>query len=488
MGSSASATTTLQLGVTLNSNEPVFALNTNNTFAQNIDSVLATPTTADFVTDARFYDAQGGARDISVAFVKRGTNFWDWIAYTDGANIVGGTAGTNSLIGQGTLEFNPNGSLENVTGNGFTVDWSGGVPSSSVTLDFGDQTGGFAFATPTGDLAFQGVRNQATTIVNTSAITVPSNAPVGVYTLTGLTGPNRLTLTLPDGTTSVTVADPGASATANFNFGAYTIAVTTNGAYTHPGAGAAGNITVTNTGRGNVQAITLNQAKYDTVHPGSSPVGTFTFGWNNTTSQLTVTDPFGATYGVSVPTTAIPRTVEFANGVIMDLGAGWVAPTSTVTLGTVALSQVNPGGTGVGTDGLLQLSSNYATRFSIQNGFGSGTLSAVNVDEEGYVIGSFTNGQSNKLYRLVVGVFQNPSGLAPVSENLFQQTEASGLPLYREAGLAGSATVSSGALEQSTVDIANEFSQLIISQRAYQAASRVVSTVDQMLNELLNLR
>jgi flagellar hook protein FlgE len=110
------------------------------------------------------------------------------------------------------------------------------------------------------------------------------------------------------------------------------------------------------------------------------------------------------------------------------------------------------------------------------------------VTEDGFVTGSFTNGESKKLFKLVIGVFQDPNRLDAVSANLFRETDASGRPLFKQAGIGGTANVASGSLEQSTVDIANEFSNMIVSQRAFQASSKIVSTVDQMLNELLQLR
>lgn len=581
VGSSASATTGLDLGITLDANEPTYLYNTNLTLTQNFDAILDDPTLADFITDSRFYDAQGGARDISIAFMKRGTNLWDWMAFSDGANVVGGTAGTNTELGRGTMTFNPNGSLEAVTGNNMTVNWSGGVPAATISMDFGDQTGGFVFNDGTGNMGFgsavdvstnvadisgtvitaaaqrgrfelryngvnagdtftliapDGVTTQTlanpgagnplnfttlgvsfnldagfvvdgglptyavgsatTTAINTATFTLGAGAPAGQYTLTSLAGgPPDLRLTAPGGAT-VDIANPGAGNTATFNFGAYSVGFNLASTFTLPAPGPIGTFNlyddhgdVFNTTTGNIQGITLDQDKYAAVNGATaSPVGAFVFGWNATTGQMTVTDPAGGVYSATVSSVAEPRRIEFANGVTVDVSAAWVPPSNSLTLGTVTVAAVNPGLNGVGTDGVLQLSSDFNTRFSIQNGFGSGTLSAVSVDEEGFIIGSFTNGQTNRLYRLVVAVFPSAGGLNAVSENLFRQTENSGLPLYREAGLGGSATVSSGALEQSTVDIASEFSQLIISQRAYQAASRVVSTVDQMLNELLNIR
>jgi len=486
VSSSASPTSKLELGVTLNANSEIYNFDPTKTLDQNLDDIVADPTKSAYVSDERFYDAQGGARDISVAYVKRSDNVWDYVAYTDGSNVIGGTKGDNTRVGSGTLTFNEDGTLEDVTGGQLAIPWSGGVPAGNITLDFGDAKGGYVMndATQmTGALA--GNVSQAITNPTNSAnhqINVPANAAIGDYIISYDNALSQYTLTSPYGVETLPepVAPPG---TLNFSNG-ITFDVTANpGVDTNP----LEQINVQNVG--GVLGVYLDEEQYFAKNGDAAPInGPFNMSWDDTTNELVLTDPNGDTYRESVPATATTRTVEFGNGFTMTLGAGWTAPTTNMTLGSVTPSNVLPTGTGVGTDGVLQLASSNNVRFSIQNGFGAGELSSITVDDEGYVIGSFTNGETNKLFKLVVGVFQNPSALAPVSGNLLTQTEASGLPLDKEAGIGGTATIVSGALEQSTVDIANEFSQLIVTQRAYQANSKVVTTVDQMLNDLLNLR
>lgn len=485
VSSSASPTSKLELGVTLNANSDIYNYDPTKTITQNLDDVVKDPTKASYVSDERFYDAQGGARDISIAYTKRADNVWDYVVYTDGSNIIGGVSGENSRIGSGTLTFNEDGTLEDVVGNDLQIPWSGGVPAGTIQLDFGDAKGGYTFNTAaqmTGALA----GNVTQTVTNpiddgNHQINIPANASVGDYTV-NYQGGNNYELVYPNGTTEVQNlgAAPG---TLNFSNGV-SLDVTAIP------AGATPNLEQVNVQNvGGVLGVYIDEEQYFKVHgEGANIAGGFQIDWDDSTNELVLTDPTGTVYRESVPATATNRTVEFGNGFSMTLGAGWNAPTTNMTLGTVTPSNVLPTGTGVGTDGVLQLASSNNVRFSIQNGFGAGELSSITVDKDGYVVGSFTNGETNKLFKLVVGVFQNPSALEPVSGNLFTQTEASGLPLNKEAGIGGTATIVSGALEQSTVDIANEFSQLIVTQRAYQANSKVVTTVDQMLNDLLNLR
>jgi flagellar hook protein FlgE len=485
VSSSASPTGKLELGVTLNANSDIYNFDPTKSLDENLNDVMKDPTKASYVSDERFYDAQGGARDISIAYIKRADNVWDYIVYTDGSNLIGGKEGENAKIGSGTLTFNEDGTLEDTTGNKLDIPWSGGVPAGEVELDFGDSKGGYVFNDEsqwTGPLNSQ-ISQQVTNPTDDAnhAINVPANAAVGDYTVNYLGG-NNYELVFPNGTTETQNlgAAPG---TLTFSNGVE-VDVTTIPAAATPGIEQ---INVQSVG-GVLNAYIDEETYFKKYGEGANIHGGFTIDWDDTTDELVLTDPTGAVYRESVGSTAETRVIEFENGFSMTLGSGWTAPTTSMTLGTITPTQVLPKGTGSGTDGVLQLASSNNVRFSIQNGFGAGELSSITVDNEGYVVGSFTNGETNKLFKLVVGVFQNPSALEPVSGNLFTQTDGSGLPLNKEAGIGGTATIVSGALEQSTVDIANEFSQLIVTQRAYQANSKVVTTVDQMLNDLLNLR
>lgn len=487
VSSSASSTTELQLGVTLNSKSDIYNFDTSKTVSQNLDDVVANPTKATYVSDERFYDAQGGARDISIAYIKRADNAWDYVAYTDGSNVTSGVEGENSRVGSGTLTFNEDGTLKDVTGNNLQISWSGGVPAGNIELDFGDAKGGYVLndATQmTGSLAAQTSQDVLTTTDSADhTLNIPANATAGDYSIAYDSVLGQYTLTSPYGTE--TVAQPATfPSTLTFATSGVTMAVAANPAVDTPVLEAANMQNV-----GGVLAVYLDENEYFNTNGETATIaGNFTLAWDDTTNEIVLTEPTGNVLRESVSNTPSNRVIEFGNGFTMTLGPSWTAPTRSMTLGTVSPSNELPTGTGVGTDGVLQLASSNNVRFSIQNGFGAGELSSINVDGEGYVIGSFTNGETNKLFKLVVGVFQNPSALAQVSGNLLTQTEGSGLPLNKEAGIGGSATIVSGALEQSTVDIATEFSQLIVTQRAYQANSKVVTTVDTMLNELLNLR
>lgn len=122
---------------------------------------------------------------------------------------------------------------------------------------------------------------------------------------------------------------------------------------------------------------------------------------------------------------------------------------------------------------------------SEQDGFPPGTLSDFSIGTDGTINGTFTNGLTRTLGRLALAVFPNPQGLVAQADNLFSQGPNSGEPTIAPPGLFGAGTILSGALELSNVDLAREFIGLITSSSGFQAASRVISTSSDMLEQLL---
>ena len=140
-----------------------------------------------------------------------------------------------------------------------------------------------------------------------------------------------------------------------------------------------------------------------------------------------------------------------------------------------------------GTDGLSQFASPTSVAFVNQNGAEVGELSSISIDDQGYVSASFTNGEDRRLYRLPVATFANPAALDPRSGNVYAQTDASGEFNLRTAGSGGAGVVAPSALEAANVDLAEEFTKMIVTQRAYSANAKVINTTDQMLDELIRM-
>jgi flagellar hook protein FlgE len=115
-------------------------------------------------------------------------------------------------------------------------------------------------------------------------------------------------------------------------------------------------------------------------------------------------------------------------------------------------------------------------------------LSGVSVDGQGVVLASYSNGEKVAVGQLAVARFRSNDGLARAGQNLWAASRDSGEAVLGTAGSGGRGAISAGAVEQSNVDLADQFVGLIAHQRAFQANSRTISTADEMLQELVNLK
>jgi flagellar hook protein FlgE len=167
---------------------------------------------------------------------------------------------------------------------------------------------------------------------------------------------------------------------------------------------------------------------------------------------------------------------------------GALASNVTFDWGTAGLPNGTPNAPEIGlTDGLSQFESDYNVAFVNQNGAPVGELIGVVIDGQGFVIASYSNGETQALYKLPLADFTNPNGLRAVSGNVYAETQESGEVNLREAGTNGTGDIVSAALESSNVELAEELTDMIVAQRAYQASSKVISTSDELLEELTRL-
>ncbi|HWR56837.1 MAG TPA: flagellar hook protein FlgE [Negativicutes bacterium] len=122
------------------------------------------------------------------------------------------------------------------------------------------------------------------------------------------------------------------------------------------------------------------------------------------------------------------------------------------------------------------------------DGYSSGTLSGISIGADGVITGTYDNGESKPLGMIALAVFNNPAGLEKIGDNLYVTTTNSGdFQGGVAVGRGGTSALSTGVLEMSNVDLAQEFSDMMITQRAYQANSKVISTSDDMLEVLMNM-
>lgn len=179
------------------------------------------------------------------------------------------------------------------------------------------------------------------------------------------------------------------------------------------------------------------------------------------------------------------------NGLLLD-------DTTNLTAGTATF--VFPGGDSAGQaveiefgsdsggGASTQYQSASTTTFQTQDGYAPGELESISVSKDGTISGHYSNGQILYLYQITLANFNNPNGLHKEGGNLFTETIDSGVAYTNSAGSGALGGISANSLEQSNVDLATEFVNLITCQRGYQANSRVITTTDQMLDELMNLK
>ena len=142
---------------------------------------------------------------------------------------------------------------------------------------------------------------------------------------------------------------------------------------------------------------------------------------------------------------------------------------------------------GSGTE-VTQYGVNSEAYKTLQDGYTGGTLAGMTFNDDGILSAIYSNGQTVNLAQIAVAKFENSEGLLKVGQNRFRESRNSGQATIGAPGSGGRGTVTSKALESSTTDIANEFINLMTAQRAFQANSKVISTSDEMMQEVLNIK
>ena len=136
---------------------------------------------------------------------------------------------------------------------------------------------------------------------------------------------------------------------------------------------------------------------------------------------------------------------------------------------------------------LTQLAAPYSAN-AAANGAPAGSLTTFTVSQSGQVLGIYSNGVTKVVGQIALALFTNPGGLMKVGGNAYLPTVNSGEPIVGPADSGGRGKIASGYLEMSNVDLAQEFTSMIMAQRGFQANSRVITTSDEVLQELVNLR
>ena len=136
---------------------------------------------------------------------------------------------------------------------------------------------------------------------------------------------------------------------------------------------------------------------------------------------------------------------------------------------------------------LTQYAGTSTASISQQNGAPAGSLQSFNVGQDGTIVGNYSNGKTRSIGQVALAVFTNPGGLERIA-GVWRETPNSGLAQTGVPGAGGRGLMSSGTLEMSNVDLAEEFTRLIVAQRGFQGNARVITTADEILQEVVNLR
>ena len=225
---------------------------------------------------------------------------------------------------------------------------------------------------------------------------------------------------------------------------------------------------------GGVTSVDQNEA-YTVEKLDSAAAWTTTSNYAVTFNGDGTPDKFMNTDEASASDPKLQYKIDWANGAEdMDGSAG---PALSVSLGNYNVA-----------DGMTQFGDTYQINYISQNGASFGNFAGVTIGEDGVVTALFDNGVTRPVFMIPVATMVNPNGMNSLSGNVWIETDSSGQPTVREAGSAGSGAVNQSSLEASTVDLGAEFTSMITTQRAYSAAAKIITTSDQMLEELLNVK
>ncbi|MEX2008723.1 MAG: flagellar hook-basal body complex protein [Dongiaceae bacterium] len=374
------------------------------------------------------YDKQGNTQNLTLHWVKTSTNNWA---------LVGEFPGTGQFASDDTAGASLSGS-----------------PISYFPL---------ATLTATTSMTLLSAAGNITGAVGAFAVAAPAGAPPSTDAITVTIGADAFTATVP------TVVGNDLDNTSNIVFtgaGGRTFTLDLQGATTYDLDVGGDRTTLQNNLNAAFAGVTFANGAVAGV-----PLGTAIFNADGTLGSLLATAPYATVNAAS----------EFEFYVDYDSD---VLTTSTQDRQLVVLDVGTPG---LG-DGLTQYSGSFFTSVIQQDGLSFGSFTGVTIDEAGIVTALFDNGQQRDIYKLPIATFRNSNGLKTQIGNAYLQTNHSGNVLLLEANAGGAGKIAPNSLESSTVDLAEEFTSMIITQRAYSASAKVITTADDMLEELIRIR
>jgi flagellar hook protein FlgE len=397
-----------------------------------------------------------------------------------------GVASIDTLFTDGSVQSTGKNTDLCISGNGFFIlgDGSNQYYTRSGAFEF-DAAGNYVV--PGSGLKVQGWMADATGKINSNAGVTDIVVPVGqtmaatattkgTYTknlsANGTSGTTTSTgLTLAAATAGLSAADAatvgGLAPAGVFTSGTTTITCTAAGVYSKVVTG------------GTVTSAVASFAAYDSEGVKHTITGTLTKSTtaNEWTFSAGSTTDTGCTITGGTGTITFDSAGKYSGSTVTALSfspssAGLGGATSTITLDFSGMTQYD-GETTVAVD---------------KNGNTAGSLTGVSTDSTGTIVGSFSNGLKQNLAQVALATFNNPAGLTKSGTSLYSQSNNSGDVRISTANSGGAGTLTPSSLEMSNVDLSEEFSNMIITQRGFQANSKIITVSDEMIETLVNLK
>lgn len=254
-----------------------------------------------------------------------------------------------------------------------------------------------------------------------------------------------------------------------------------------------------------IGARTAVQQTSNILWAGNLDARSFSTAGNTVVNSLVrVIDPLGGEHDVTITLTEsatpnqwtwsvagqAPTNASGTGTLVFDSTTGALLSGSpaTVTVTPDAATGIAPFDVNMDFGAFSQLATESQIQAANQNGYTPGTLQSFSIGADGLISGIYSNGLTRPIGLMAMAVFSNPNGLERAGNNQWRESENSGIPSIGAPRSGGRGVINSGFLEQSNVDIGTEFTDMIVTQRGFQANTRVVTTVDEMLQDLINIK
>ncbi|MCX6345520.1 MAG: flagellar hook-basal body complex protein [Armatimonadetes bacterium] len=438
------------------------------------------------------YDQAGVAHDVTATFTKDTVaNTWNYVLTATGADVA-------SLPPAGSVTFDPASGVSNLPSIPLNLTWNLGVDSITAALDTSVMTEGVSTnAVVTADDIDGYAPGAPVTITKNIYDSLGYAHPVTVtFTKQPIADTWRYTIACPDATPASIPTD------ANFTF--------TGGVSDLAGIPMS---LVLNTSNGSVQPMNMTIDTEDLKLDDAATIAAFpaTMAPDGSAPgdpvpiRFDVYDSLGITHEMKVifMKTANPASWDY-EVVCPDAAAASLPPPGQITFNNLGYSQLpnipyslvwaTPNGStqpligSINTGSISQLNGATTVDLTYQDGLELGTLESYTIGRDGSITGVFTNGSNRPLGQMALAQFNNPAGVTKVGNNVVNESPNSGAAKIGKPGDGGLGMINAGFLESSNVDLATEFAAMIVAQRGFQATSKIITTSDEILQELVSLK